>query len=164
MAWLGYLMVAFAVLSDAFFLDNQAYCKSKYKPTSNHMLTSANLFTFAICLGHSFLQGTLYDEIRFCIEHPTVNIEIILLSLLQSFGQVAIYFIITNFKQHMFPLVSMTRKIMTILLSIFIYGHAVNVTQWLCICLVFGSLSYELFEEVVLLNKAEQNKIKDKQQ
>lgn len=48
----------------------------------------------------------------------------------------------------MFPLISTTRKVFTVLLSIIIFGHAVNAYQWLSILMVFGGLGYELFEEL----------------
>lgn len=74
--------------------------------------------------------------------------DIFIISVLQVIGQIAIYFIVANFKQHMFPLVSTTRKIFTILLSIIVFGHYVNISQWVSILFVFGGLAYELFEEL----------------
>jgi len=70
------------------------------------------------------------------------------MSILQVLGQVSIYYVISNFKQHMFPLISTTRKVLTVLLSIFIFGHHVNGLQWFSILLVFGGLAYELYEEL----------------
>ena len=72
-----------------------------------------------------------------------------MLSLLQAAGQVAIYFVITNFKQHIFPLIAMTRKVATIILSIVIFKHHVNLGQICCLTLVFGSLAYEILDEFV---------------
>ena len=122
--------MALAVISDAFFLDNQAYTKVKYKPTANHLLTSANLFTFLFCFSISCIQGKLVAELTFCWEHTSANREILILSVLQAAGQIAIYYVITNFKQHILPLINITRKVMTVLLSIFIYHHSVNWIQW----------------------------------
>lgn len=63
-------------------------------------------------------------------------------------GQVSIYFIILNFKQHIFPLISTSRKVITVLLSIYIYKHPTNVWMWLALVLVFGGLIYELADEL----------------
>lgn len=67
---------------------------------------------------------------------------------LSVLGQVSIYFIILNFKQHIFPLVSTTRKVFTVLLSIYIYKHPTNVWMWMALVLVFGGLIYELADEL----------------
>jgi len=73
---------------------------------------------------------------------------LILAASLQVVGQVAIYYVIANFKQHMFPLLSTTRKVLTVFLSIIVYGHKINFLQWIAIFLVFGGMSYEVFHEV----------------
>ena len=64
------------------------------------------------------------------------------MSVLQVVGQISIYYVIINFKQHMFPLISTTRKVFTVLLSILIFGHVLTPEQWFAILLVFGGLGY----------------------
>ena len=137
-----------SVTSDALFSDSQAYSKANFKPTANHLFTSANFFTFVLVFSLCLLQGEAADQVTFCMKHPAVILDIFLLGSLQVLGQVSIYFVIANFKQHIFPLISTTRKVFTVLLSIFIYHHSVNWIQWFCILLVFGGLAYELKEEI----------------
>ena len=43
----------------------------------------------------------------------------------------------------------MTRKVATIILSIVIFKHHVNLGQICCLTLVFGSLAYEILDEFV---------------
>lgn len=131
-----------SIFADAFFTDSQAYSKVNFKPTANHLFTSANFFGFLFVLIFSILKGEADNQLRFCMRHPTVIIDILALGLLQVLGQVAIYYVVANFKQHMFPLISTTRKVLTVLLSILVYRHKVNGTQWLAILLVFGGLTY----------------------
>jgi UDP-galactose transporter B1 len=59
------------------------------------------------------------------------------MTALQILGQISIYYVISNFKQHIFPLIATTRKVFTVLLSIFIFGHHVNLIQWISIIIVF---------------------------
>ena len=92
------------------------------------------------------IRGTLVEELVYCYEHPSVNIDIAVLSFLQAGGQVAVYYVITNFKQHIFPLIAMTRKVMTIILSLIIFKHKINLIQIGCLALVFGSLAYEILD------------------
>ena len=61
-------------------------------------------------------------------------------------GQISIYYIVLNFKQHMFPLISTTRKVFTVLLSIYIYQHPMNIYLWIALVLVFGGITYELID------------------
>ena len=70
------------------------------------------------------------------------------IGVLQVFGQISIYYIVSNFKQHIFPLISTTRKILTVIISIFVFQHDVNGYQWLAIIIVFIGMFYEFYEEL----------------
>lgn len=75
-------------------------------------------------------------------------------------GQISIYYVVANFKQHVFPLISTTRKMITIILSIFIFDHTINNWQWLAIAIVFVGMLYELYEEISHEKKIDEKKIK----
>jgi UDP-galactose transporter B1 len=79
-------------------------------------------------------------------DYPIVLIDIVGMGILQVFGQVSIYYVIVHFKQHMFPLISTTRKMITILVSIFMFDHSINEWQWFAIAVVFLGMFYELYE------------------
>lgn len=70
------------------------------------------------------------------------------MSALQVLGQISILYVISNFKQHIFPLISTTRKVFTVLLSIVVFGHEINLWQWGSMLLVFGGSGWELREEI----------------
>lgn len=140
--WIGYLLMFISISGEAFFTDSQAFCKITYKPTINHLMFTVNLMTTLICLASIIFKGDFFDAIQFCKSHPFVMVDIFLIGALQVLGQVSIYFIVLNFKQHIFPLVSTTRKVFTVLLSIFIFNHKMNTYQWMALILVFGGMGY----------------------
>ncbi len=131
-----------SISGEALFTDSQAFCKITYKPTINHLMFTVNLMTTLICVIGLVLKGDLIDSLIYCKSHPFVVLDIVLISVLQVLGQVSIYFIVLNFKQHIFPLVSTTRKVFTVLLSIFIFNHKMNGYQWCALILVFGGMGY----------------------
>lgn len=137
-----------SISGEALFTDSQAFCKITYKPTINHLMFTVNIMTALICLISIIVKGDFIDSMMFCKSHPYVIVDIILIGLLQVLGQVSIYFIVLNFKQHIFPLVSTTRKVFTVLLSIFIFNHKMNGYQWMALILVFGGMGYELVDEL----------------
>lgn len=103
---------------------------------------TVNLMTSIICFVSIIVKGDLIDSIMFCKSHPFAVIDVGLIGLLQVLGQISIYFIVLNFKQHIFPLVSTTRKVFTVLLSIFFFNHKMNIYQWIALVLVFGGMGY----------------------
>lgn len=122
--------------------------KVTYKPTINHLMSSVNLVTFAIAGSRLILNGELLLSLNFCLTHPSVIIDLLVLAILQILGQVSIYFVVINFKQHMFPLISTTRKVFTVILSIYFYNHKVVIYQWIALVMVFGGMIYELADEL----------------
>lgn len=75
-------------------------------------------------------------------------IDLFMIGMLQVAGQVSVYYVISNFKQHIYPLISTTRKILTILFSIFLFNHQLNSPQWFSLVIVFASMGYELYDEI----------------
>lgn len=135
-------MLILSIIADALFSDSQAYAKHHYKPTANHLFTSTSFFGFVYVFIFSFLSGEGVEQLVFCVRHSNVISDILVMSVLQVLGQIFIYYIILNFKQHVFPLISTTRKVLTVLLSIVIFGHHLEVLQWFAILMVFGGLAY----------------------
>lgn len=131
-----------SVVADATFADSQAYSKVNFDPTANHLFTSANKFTFLFVFLYSVLKGDLIKQVMFCMEHPEALWDLLIVSILQVFGQISIYYVVANYKQHIFPIISTTRKIFTFLLSVFVYSHTVNEYQWIAILIVFGGVIY----------------------
>jgi len=82
------------------------------------------------------------------MNHTEISTDLFLYASLTILGQISIYFVILNFKQHMFPLISTTRKVFTVLLSIYLYNHHVNIYQIIALVLVFGGMIYELIDEL----------------
>ncbi len=68
--------------------------------------------------------------------------------VLQVTGQISIYYIVANFKQHIFPLISATRKIITIVCSILIFNHTLGYLQWIAVGIVFAGMIIEVYEEI----------------
>ena len=96
----------------------------------------------------ALVSGELAPSIAFCLLNPDALLFVILIGTLQVFGQISVYYVIANFKQHIYPLISTTRKIVTILVSILAFSHSLNVAQWLSLALVFSGMGFELYDEV----------------
>jgi drug/metabolite transporter (DMT)-like permease len=71
------------------------------------------------------------------------------MGVLSTVGQMFVYRMIKQFKQHFPPFVITTRKIFTVGLSIFWYGHETNILQLLGLFIVFALVTYEFVSELV---------------
>jgi hypothetical protein len=59
----------------------------------------------------------------FLMDHPEALLDICLEALATSIGQLFAYYLVMNFKQHILPLIITTRKSLSVVLSITVYGH-----------------------------------------
>jgi UDP-galactose transporter B1 len=141
-------MILVSIISDAFFSDSQAFSKVTFHPTANHLFTAANKWAFLFVFVNAIVQNELIPSVNFLINHPTAIIDLLGVCCLQLVGQICIYLVVANFKQHIYPLISTVRKIFTILLSILVFGHPMTIHQWFAMVLVFGGMAYEFVDEV----------------
>ncbi len=93
----------------------------------------------------------------FIYEHRLFAIHMSTMGILSTFGQMFVYRMIKQFKQHFPPFVITTRKIFTVGLSIFYYHHETNFAQMAGLALVFGIVTYEFVSEMVDEKKDEKS-------
>lgn len=65
--WKGYLLLLLSMVADALFCDSQAYNKSVFKPSANHLFTSANFFSFLLIAAYSLATGTFVPGLQFIL-------------------------------------------------------------------------------------------------
>jgi UDP-galactose transporter B1 len=125
----------------------QNEAKERFKPSPFDQMESSNkwclLFTFVFSVA-TFQMGPF---IFFCILYPIVVIDLVIIALLGTIGQVFIFYTIFNFSPLILSIITTTRKFFTVLASIFFYQHPVNTTQWVSIGLVFLGVFLEFISE-----------------
>jgi len=143
----GLALLVVSLFCDGIIAMKQNEAKEKFKPTPFDMMESSNkwclLFTFVFSVV-TFQMGTF---IFFCILYPLVVIDLVIIALLGTIGQVFIFYTIFNFSPLILSIVTTTRKFFTVLASIFFYAHPVNTTQWVSIGLVFLGVFLEFLSE-----------------
>ena len=73
--------------------------------------------------------------------------------MLVTVGQMFVYQLIKEFRQHIVPFIITTRKILTVVISIMFYGHSTAFVQVLGIIIVFCAASYEYVSELFVSKK-----------
>ena len=79
-------------------------------------------------------------------------------SLLNAMGGMFGYKLVNTFRQHIYPLVSNTRKCMTVCINVVWYGHHLMKMQWLGILIVFSGIMVEIINNYNLASKILPNK------
>lgn len=140
---LGLVLLFISLVADGFLPDYQAVIKSEYNPRPLEMFEHINKWVTILSFFYATISGNFVSNIHFVQKHPQLGYDMILLSCLTTLGQIFVYRMIKQFKQHIVPFVITTRKIFTVVISIIVYGHNTTLFQILAIIVIFGTTSYE---------------------
>lgn len=119
----------------------------KYRIRSHHMMLYMNFFSMLYLSGFLILSnpftGQLSNSIHFILNHPKALYDMLLFCLCGAMGQVFIFLTIESFGSMILVTLTVTRKLFTILLSLFWFNHKLNPMQWASVGLVFVALAVE---------------------
>jgi len=141
---IGVLAILVSLFCDGFLGNKQSEIKKKFNPNQWDQMESLNKWAGIICLTVSIMTFQMGAFLKFVVEHPLVIKDLVLLAVLGTFGQVFIFYTIANFTPLTLSIVTTTRKFFTVLASIIIYQHHVNIFQWMAIGLVFVGVFIEM--------------------
>lgn len=143
------MLLLASLMADGFLPDFQAEIKSNHNPAPMEMMTEINKWVTLIsllysCTVETFLMDvSIVDLFIFMGSHRMFLLHMFLMGTLSTIGQMFVYRMIKQFKQHFVPFVITSRKIFTVALSIMFYQHATNFWQISGIVMVFTIVAYE---------------------
>ena len=155
---LGLVLLLISMFTDGFIPDYQAEIKDKFKPSPIEMLIKINKWCAVFSFIYLILSGQSKDFVIFCINHPDFMRDLVFLSLAAFVGQLFIYRLIREFKQHIVPFVCTTRKIITVGLSLVYFKHETSFGQVSAILVVFMATVYEFIDSI---KKTEEKKFSE---
>ena len=89
-----------------------------------------NAYMLVVALAFAAVGNELGPGFNFCTSNPQIMNRILNFALLSAIGQSFIFYTISNFEPIVCSTVTTTRKIFSVLLSIFLNNHALNAHGW----------------------------------
>jgi UDP-galactose transporter B1 len=121
--------------------------------TTSYLLLSPYLartpLASSIGLSPTAGAGELSDALAFVKTYPSVGIDVLSFAACGAIGQVFIFHTLAHFSSLLLVTVTVTRKMLTMLMSVVVYGHKVTQMQWLGVGLVFGGIGAEAWYQRV---------------
>jgi len=114
------------------------------EPKSYDFMFWTNLFMFITALVIAAPLGELSSGFGFCMREPEILAAIVKFSICSAIGQSFIFFTISNFDPLILSTVTTTRKIFSVMLSIFLKGHTLSAVGWSGIMMACGGIVSEL--------------------
>lgn len=88
-------------------------------------------------------EPILVQCLHFLSTHPSAIMPLVQYALLGGLGQLFIFETISQFGSLTLVMVTVTRKLFTMMLSVFIFGHRLTLGQWGGIAVVFAAIGLE---------------------
>ena len=91
----------------------------------------------------TFAQPAFVESIQFLFSHPTAVKPLLAFACLGGLGQLFIFETIQHFGSLTLVMVTVTRKLFTMLLSVIVFHHDLSSAQWLGVAVVFSGIGVE---------------------
>ncbi|KAG2152993.1 UDP-galactose transporter [Suillus bovinus] len=154
---IGILYLVINLILDGAVNSTQDEMFARYKVTGQQMMFWINLFCTLLTttlgtlpLPHipvlhpsSGLQSEFANAIGFIRTHPSVIIPLVQFSLTGALGQLFIFETLQHFGSLTLVMITLTRKMFTMVLSVIVYDHKLTLGQWAGAGIVFGGISVE---------------------
>ncbi len=148
----GLLLVTINLSLDGVTSNEQDRIFAEYNATSLQMMQNTNcwqaIYLSIYLTGNYILKGnhsSIYKAIVVLLACPQLKYDIFGFCLCACFGQILLFGLIREFGSLVWITVSVTRQLFTILISVFMFRHPVNMIQWGGVVSVFGGLGFEIF-------------------
>ncbi|KAJ2361867.1 UDP-galactose transporter [Coemansia sp. RSA 2611] len=126
--------------------QDQVFAEDK-EITGQHMMCLMNLCSsalMALWLLNPF-NPELSSALTFLYSHPRALVDIGMFAVCGALGQCFVFYTLASFGSLTLTTVTVTRKFLTILISVFYNGHKLNPRQWSATGLVFSGISLDVY-------------------
>ncbi|KAJ2001613.1 suppressor of rasval19 [Coemansia thaxteri] len=93
------------------------------------------------------LNPELFSALQFLHTHPRALVDIGMFAVCGSLGQCFVFYTLAKFGSLTLTTVTVTRKFLTILISVFYNGHALNSRQWSATGVVFAGITLDVYKK-----------------
>lgn len=156
----GLILLAVNLLFDGLTNTVQDHIFTSFKGfTGPQMMCAQNIMSTALTVSYLLITpllaatplasslglatSELADALAFITKYPAVGADVLMFSACGAIGQVFIFHTLAHFSSLLLVTVTVTRKMLTMVWSVWWFGHEITSMQWLGVGLVFGGIGAE---------------------
>jgi len=117
-------------------------------PKPYDFMLFTNIYMCLVALAISVCFGEIWSGTIFCVSNPAVLWLVIQFSICSAVGQSFIFYTVAHFDPLVCSTVTTTRKIFSVLLSIFTKGHVMTSQGWIGVTIACGGILSEVQAKV----------------
>jgi len=136
----GALLAGGALICDAIYGPYQNRICQQWKPTAWHLMFQLNFYQCMLALASFYLNTQLQDFYVFVTDHPwAVGGRLALYCASMTLGNIFIYQMQHEFGALEVAKTTTVRKLVSVAISVVMFGHALSIAQYAAIATVFGA-------------------------
>ena len=143
---LGGIILVLSLAADGFINSQQDYVFAEFKVSPFDMMYYTNVFRFLIALVLALKYNSIWYTIEFVRAAPAMGTDLLLHSAFNVIGQSVVYSMVQKHGSLNLTMVNVTRKMLSIFVSLVVFGHTVNRMQIACVVGVVASIGLEIIE------------------
>jgi solute carrier family 35 (UDP-galactose transporter), member B1 len=162
---IGLFLVGVNLFLDGYTNNAQDHIFKTHKASSIQMMKYVNLWQFIYLVVFLLVGYTVWgSESELAAAYTLfsgsaeLRFDILMFCLCASTGQLFIFTVIQEFGSLLWVTISITRKLVTIFVSVVMFNHSISPGQWGGVALVFGGMALE-----VVMSRAAKSKKADKE-
>ena len=140
LGYLGLALVSMSLLADGVLGAVEDRMRAATRPAALNFMFSINMFSAIILFFGSVATFDIVDFYHFAMKYPDVLYKVGLAALVGSLGQIFIFMMISDFGPLPCSIVTTTRKLFTVIISVLFMGNEITFRQILATVIVFGAL------------------------
>lgn len=117
------------------------------RPQPADFMFWTNLFMSLAAAAVALVLGEFQTGLSFTLQNPVILGKLVKFAICSAVGQAFIFYTISEFDPLVCSTVTTTRKVFSVLLSIFTHNHAMSYEAWGGIALAFAGILSELFDK-----------------
>jgi len=141
---LGIMLLAFYLCCDSFTSQWQSKVYEKYSVNQFQMMAGVNTCSVFFTLATLLKTGEFFQTLTFMADNPEAVSHVLVLSITSCTGQLFIFYTIKKFGPVIFTIIMTTRQMLSMVLSCFLFGHALGLLAVAGAIVVFATLGYRI--------------------
>lgn len=143
--WTGIMLLGLFLFFDSFTSQWQSRMFQRHRDLSMvELMFATSAFSSLLSLITLIHSDELGPAIDFVFRHSEIHLHFFLFSICSTIGQLLIFYTIKNFGAVVFTIIMTTRVVVSIALSVYMYGHKVTEVGFFGLVLVMASVCYRV--------------------
>ena len=143
--WTGIMLLGLFLFFDSFTSQWQSRMFQRHRDLSMvELMFATSAFSSLLSLITLIHSDELTPALDFVFRHSEIHLHFFLFSICSTIGQLLIFYTIKNFGAVVFTIIMTTRVLMSIALSVYMYGHKVSEIGLFGLVLVMSAVCYRV--------------------